>query len=142
MRVIVTLMIIGDHTMNKDTFEGEDVIMIRGGRPPDIRNDQERGYSRSGRPPDRGPPDDGGPPSDGGLPDDGGPPDDGGSSDDGRPPRNGRHLEMSWKMRTTRTTRSYWTSTSNYSKTTSSNFGHYGFRKYFWYSWPVNVAIS
>ena len=40
----------------------------RGGRPPDRRNDQERGYSRSRRSPDRGPPDDGG------LPDDGGPP--------------------------------------------------------------------
>ena len=35
----------------------------RGGRPPDRGNDQERGYSRRGRPPD-----------DGGLPDDGGPP--------------------------------------------------------------------
>ena len=28
MRVIVTLMIIEDHMMNKDTLEGEDVIMI------------------------------------------------------------------------------------------------------------------
>ena len=50
----------------------------RGGRPPDRRNDQERGYSRRGRPPDREPPDDGGPPNDGGPPDDNGPPDDGG----------------------------------------------------------------
>ena len=33
----------------------------RDGRPPDRGNDQERGYSRRGRPPDdRGPPDDGG----------------------------------------------------------------------------------
>ena len=31
----------------------------RGGRPPNRRNDQERGYSRSERPPDRDPPDDG-----------------------------------------------------------------------------------
>ena len=28
MRVIVTLIIIEDHMMNKDTLEGEDVIMI------------------------------------------------------------------------------------------------------------------
>ena len=28
MRVIVTLMIIGDHMMNEDTLEGGDVIMI------------------------------------------------------------------------------------------------------------------
>ena len=28
MRVIVTLMIIGDHMMNEDTLEGRDVIMI------------------------------------------------------------------------------------------------------------------
>ena len=28
MGVIVTLMIIGDHTMNEDTLEGEDSIMI------------------------------------------------------------------------------------------------------------------
>ena len=28
MGVIVTLMIIGDHMMNKDTLEGEDIIMI------------------------------------------------------------------------------------------------------------------
>ena len=40
----------------------------RGGRPPDRRNDQVRGYSRNGRPPD-----DGGPHDDGGPPDDGGP---------------------------------------------------------------------
>ena len=45
----------------------------RGGRPPDRGNDQERGYSRSGRSPDKGPPADGGPPTDGGPPDDGGP---------------------------------------------------------------------
>ena len=28
MGVIVTLMIIGDHMMNEDTLEGEDIIMI------------------------------------------------------------------------------------------------------------------
>ena len=28
MRVIVTLMIIGDHMMNEDTLEGGDIIMI------------------------------------------------------------------------------------------------------------------
>ena len=28
MEVIVTLMIIGDHVMNEDTLEGEDIIMI------------------------------------------------------------------------------------------------------------------
>ena len=28
MRVIVTLIIIGDHMMNKDTLEGGDIIMI------------------------------------------------------------------------------------------------------------------
>ena len=64
----------------------------RGGRPPDRRNDQERGYSRSGRPLDREPPDDGGPPDDSGPPDDGGPPNDGGPPDDGGPPGNGRPL--------------------------------------------------
>ena len=64
----------------------------RGGRPPDRGNDQERGYSRRGRPPnDRGLPDDGGPPDDGGLPDDGELPDDRRPPDDGGPPGNGRH---------------------------------------------------
>ena len=34
----------------------------RGGRPPDRKDNQDRGYSGRGRPPDdRGPPDDGGP---------------------------------------------------------------------------------
>ena len=28
------------------------------------------------------------------------------------------------------------------STATPSYFGHNGFGKYFWYSWPVNVAIS
>ena len=60
----------------------------RGERPPDRRNDQGRGYSRNGRPPDDGgPPDDRGPPDNGGPPDDGGPPHDGGPLGNGRPPR-------------------------------------------------------
>ena len=45
------------------------------GRPPDGGDNQDRGYSRRGRPPDRS----------GGLPDNGKPPDDGG------PPGNGQH---------------------------------------------------
>ena len=52
----------------------------RSGRPPDSRNNHDRGYSRRGRPPDGN----GGPPDDGGH-SDGEPPDDGG------PPRNGRN---------------------------------------------------
>ena len=72
MRVIVTLMIIEDSIMNEDTLEGGDIINDRGGRPPDRGYDQERGYSRRGRPPDdRGPHDDGGSPDDGEPPDDG-----------------------------------------------------------------------
>ena len=76
----------------------------RGGRPPDRGNDQERGYSRRGRPPD-----DRGPLDDGGTPDDGGPPDDGELPDDGGPPGNGRHPQM------TRPTRTSWTHTTYHS---------------------------
>ena len=59
MRVIVTLMIIGDLTMEEDTLE-EERYQERSGRPPDRGNNHDRGYSRRGRPPDGngGPPDD------------------------------------------------------------------------------------
>ena len=60
MGVIVTLMIIGDHMMNKGHSRRRRQYHDRGGRPPDRRNDQERGYLRTGRPPDREPLDDGG----------------------------------------------------------------------------------
>ena len=73
MRVIVTLIIIGDLMMDEGPLEEEDDITDRSRRPPDRGNDHERGYSRRGRPPDdRGPPgemmeppDDEGPPGNG-----------------------------------------------------------------------------
>ena len=48
----------------------------RGGKPPNRRGNQDRGYPGRGRPPDNG-----------GPPDDGGPPDNGGPSENGRPLR-------------------------------------------------------
>ena len=115
--------------MNKDTLEGEDIIMIEVEGHQDRRNDQERGYLRSGKLPDRGSPNDGGPPDDGGPP----------MMED---PGKWKTSEMTWKTRTTRPTRTSWTTASYYSTTTPGYIGYYSFGKYFWYSWPVNVEIG
>ena len=75
MRVIVTLMIIGDHMMNEDTLEGGDIIMMEvEGHQIEEMTRREVIQEEVDPPDDRGLLDDGGPPGDGGPPDDGGPP--------------------------------------------------------------------
>ena len=110
----------------------------------DNRSHEERRYpgrryfqDKSGRPPNRGRP-----PNDGGPPDDGGPPGDGGSPDDGGPPGKWKTVEMTWKTRTARPTRTSWTHMSYNSTATPGHFRYNCIRKYIGNSWPVNVAIG
>ena len=115
----------------------------RGGRPPDRGNDQERGYSRRGRPPDdRGPPDDGESPDDGELLDDGGPLNDGGPPDDGGPPGNGRHPRCPGRWGPPGPPGPPGPVCPIIVQQPQVTLDTMALEKYFWYSWPVYVAIS
>ena len=127
MRVIVTLMII-DHMMNEDTLEGEDIIMI------EVEGHQiEKIIKIEGIQEEEDPQ----------MIED---PlmmvDPLMMEEDGGPPGKWKTSEMTWKTRTTRPTRTSWTSVPYHCTTTPGYIRYNGFGKYIWYCWPVNVAIG
>ena len=137
MRVIATLIIIGDLMMDEGPLEEEDDIkiemkghQIEGMTIREVILEEEDPLMIEDPVVMEKPPDDCG------LPDDRGPHDDGG------PPWKWKRSKMTLKTRTTRPTRTSWTSTTYYSTATPGYIGYNSFGKYIWDSWPVNIAIG
>ena len=50
--------------------------------------------------------------------------------------------KIPWRIRTTQSTRTPWTSETYYSATAPGNFRHHSFRKHVWYGRTVHVAFG